>query len=102
MPTWLTVLRVHALLRFQLTTGYNRRMTEDAAPNAMLPPPLRMLAGSVLERALNQALALDIHTRQQLTALNGQRGAGCIYADRSLPWPSRLMGITASGRTRCR
>ncbi|MEO8747864.1 MAG: SCP2 sterol-binding domain-containing protein [Rhodanobacter sp.] len=45
-------------------------MTIEA--NSWLPPPLRKLAGRVLQTALNHALALDPDAQQQLAALNGK------------------------------
>lgn len=44
-----------------------------ASPAALLPRPLRIVAGRVLERALNHALGLDPHTGTRLAALEGRR-----------------------------
>lgn len=45
----------------------------DDAPNAWLPRPLRVLAGRVLEAALNHAATLDPDTLADLKALEGRR-----------------------------
>lgn len=45
----------------------------DTATTALLPRPLRKLAGRALERALNRAVALDADTRAGLAALDGRR-----------------------------
>jgi ubiquinone biosynthesis accessory factor UbiJ len=50
---------------------YNRRMNVPI-PNAWLPQPLRKLAGSALEAALNHTLSLDPDTQQKLAALAGR------------------------------
>jgi ubiquinone biosynthesis accessory factor UbiJ len=44
-----------------------------ATPASLLPRPLRVVAGRVLERALNHALGLDPHTGTRLAALEGRR-----------------------------
>ena len=50
---------------------YNRRMAV-LAPNALIPPPLRAVAGRLLAAALNRALALDPDATPRLAALEGR------------------------------
>ncbi len=42
------------------------------APNALIPPPLRSIAGRLLQAALNRALALDPDAAPRLAALEGR------------------------------
>ncbi|MDE1957468.1 MAG: SCP2 sterol-binding domain-containing protein [Xanthomonadaceae bacterium] len=42
------------------------------APNALIPPPLRAVAGRLLQTALNRALALDPDAVARLAALQGR------------------------------
>jgi ubiquinone biosynthesis protein UbiJ len=41
-------------------------------PNALIPPPLRSVAGRLLQTALNRTLALDPDAAQRLAALEGR------------------------------
>lgn len=45
----------------------------DTTAHALLPRPLRVLAGRALETALNRAVALDPETRESLKAMQGHR-----------------------------
>lgn len=62
-----------------------------AAPDSLLPRPLRALAGRALERALNHAVALDPDTRQRLATLDGR------HLDVHLDGPGLALSIRVDG-----